>query len=309
MMANRRGFSLAEVLISMTIAMVVIASATQFSMESWKTRRNWTVRETVDRDARFVGLSLARDVQEAGIGITSSAGFASVDTRGDTISILAVPYEPDEAPVYSIYDDGGGGGTPTYPAGGNCGATCIEFNKTSGTMDLAVGDIVNLQVGQSRRLLLLTSVASSGGSRFRVNFLPRSSLAGRPSGLDSLLLMRSGTTIQKVGVVLYWRDAGTRQLFRAQELDITGQPLPMVMANEVDDFEARLLFLGGAEHASYNGFDADTTNDGDDIIGVKVRALIKSQRADPAVNGGVPVSRWYEWQVAPRNLMYEKNRL
>lgn len=309
MLTNRRGFSLAEVLISMTIAMVVIASATQFSMQSWKTRRNWTVRETVDRDARFVGLSLARDVQEAGIGITSSASFASVDTRGDTVSILSVPYEPNEALVYSIYDDGGGGGLPTYPTGGNCGATCIEFNKASGALDLAVGDIVNLQVGQSRRLLLLTSLTSSGGNRFRVNFLPTSSLAGRPSGLDSLLLTRSGTTIQKVGVVLYWRDAGTRQLFRAQKLNITGQPVPMVMANEVDDFEARLLFLSGTEHSSYNGFDADTTNDGDDIIGVKVRALIKSQRADPAVNGGVPVSRWYEWQVAPRNLMYEKNRL
>ena len=66
---TRRGFTLVELLLSMTIALVVITGATSFSMNSWKTRRGWTVREGVDRGARFVGLSLARDVQEAGSSI------------------------------------------------------------------------------------------------------------------------------------------------------------------------------------------------------------------------------------------------
>ena len=134
----RRGFTLAEILISMTVTMVVIASATSFSMQSWKTRRNWTVRETVDRDARFVGLSLARDIQEAGIAVTSTPVFSSMDTRGDTITVLSVPFSPDEAPVYPIYNDGDT--LPTYPAGGTCGATCIDFQKVSGGYDLKAGD-------------------------------------------------------------------------------------------------------------------------------------------------------------------------
>lgn len=303
----RRGFTLAEILISMTVAMVVIASATSFSMQSWKTRRNWTVRETVDRDARFVGLSLARDIQEAGIAVTSTPVFSSMDTRGDTITVLSVPFSPDEAPVYPIYNDGDT--LPTYPAGGTCGATCIDFQKVSGGYDLKAGDLVKLQVGSTRRLLLLTSVTNRSATLFRVNFLNTSSVVNRPSGLDSLLLMRSGTSIQKLNMIMYWRDPLKQQLMRADQLNASGQPVGAVMANEVEQFQARLLFVSGSEHPTYSGIDADTTNDGNDIIGMKIRAKIKSQRADPAVNGGVPVSRWYEWKIAPRNLLYEKNRL
>jgi len=303
----RRGFTLAEILISMTVGMVVIASATSFSMQSWKTRRNWTVRETVDRDARFVGLSLARDVQEAGIAMTSTPVFATMDTRGDTISVLSVPFAPNEAVVYPIYDDGDT--LATYPEGGTCGATCIDFQKVDGTFELVAGDLVKLQVGSTRRLLLLTSVANRSGTLFRVNFLNTGTLAGRPAGLDSLRLMRSGTTIQKLNLYMYWRDPDKRQLMRAQRLNGDGLPDGAVMANEVEEFEARLLFINGSEHPTYSGLDADTTNDGNDIIGMKVRARIKSQRSDPAVNGGVPISRWYEWKMAPRNLLYEKNRM
>ncbi|HEY0931829.1 MAG TPA: prepilin-type N-terminal cleavage/methylation domain-containing protein [Gemmatimonas sp.] len=303
----RRGFSLAEILISMTVAMVVIAGATSFSMQSWKTRRNWTLRETVDRDARFVGLSLARDVQEAGIAMTSTPVFASMDTRGDTISVLSVPFLPNEAVVYPIYNDGDT--LPTYPAGGTCGATCIDFQKVGGTYELVAGDLVKLQVGSTRRLLMLTSVANRSTTLFRVNFLNVKTLAGRPSGLDSLRLMRSGSSIQKLNIYMYWRDAAKQQLMRAEKLNTSGVPVGAVMANQVEQFQARLLFVTGTEHPTYSGVDADTTNDGNDIIGMKVRAKIKSQRSDPAVNDGVPVSRWYEWKMAPRNLLYEKNRM
>jgi type II secretory pathway pseudopilin PulG len=303
----RRGFSLTEVLISLTLAMVVVSSATAFAVQSWQTRRGWTVRETVDRDARFVGLSIARDVQEAGVAITSTPVFASMDTYGDTLSVLSVPYQPTEAPVYPIYNDGDT--LPTYPPGGTCGATCIDFQKVGGTYALAAGDLVRLQVANTRRLLLLTSVQNGAGNLFRVQFLPVSRLVNRPSGLDSLLLMRSGTTIQKLNVVMYYRDLGTNQLMRANSLNSLGQPVGAVMASNVEAFTGRLLFTNGSEAPTYNGLDADTLNDGNDLIGAKIRAKIRSFRSDPAVNNGQPVARWYEWRVAPRNLLYEKNRM
>ena len=65
----RRGFTLAEVLISMTVGMVVIASATAFSLSSWQTRRSWTVREGVDRSAPFSPLeTTARSVRGGALG-------------------------------------------------------------------------------------------------------------------------------------------------------------------------------------------------------------------------------------------------
>ena len=62
MTKSRRGFTIVELLLSMTIALVVITGATEFTVSSWKTRRGWTTRESFDRGGRFVGLSLARDV-------------------------------------------------------------------------------------------------------------------------------------------------------------------------------------------------------------------------------------------------------
>jgi len=303
---TRSGFTLVELLISMTVALIVITSATSFSVSSWKTRRGWVVRESVDRGARFVGLSLARDVQEAGISIESTPTFASLATFGDTMSVLSVPYEPTEAPVYTIYNDGDT--LPYYPPGGNCGSTCIEFVIPSGALGLSGGNLALLQDGSTRRLLLLQSVANQGNGRFRVQFLDTKSLLGRASGLDSMLLSRSGATIQKLNAVVYWRDAYTKKLYRASSLTSSGTPNGQVMASNVENFKATLMFVNNSESASYNGLDADTLNDGNDILGTKIRAQMKSDRTDPAVNGGQPVLRWYEWKVSPRNLLYEKNR-
>ncbi|MEO7996138.1 MAG: prepilin-type N-terminal cleavage/methylation domain-containing protein [Gemmatimonadaceae bacterium] len=303
----RAGFTLVELLLSMTISMVIITSATGFALTSWQSRRGWTIREAIDRNARFVGMSLARDAQEAGIGIESTPVFASVAGFGDTLSILAVPYTPDESPVYSIYDDGGA--SPDYPMGGNCGATCIEFNKFGGTYVLAAGDMARLQVGSERRLLLITSVVDHG-SRFQVYFNPQNWLLGRQSGLsDSLLLSRSASSIQKLKATLYYFDAGTNTLMRADRFTLSGAPIGAVLATNVVSWSAALTFVGGHVHQSYDGFDSDTTNNGNKIIGVKLRAQLKADRIDPGVNGGQLVTRSYEWNIAPRNLLYEKNRL
>lgn len=303
----RRGFTLAEVLISMTIGVVVIASATAFSLSSWKSRRSWTVREGVDRGARFVGLSFARDVQEAGIAMVGTPVFSALGATGDTVSVLSVPFEPAEAPVYPIFDDGDT--LPNYPPGGTCGATCIDFKKVNGAYDVKAGDLVRLQVGTTRRLLLLTSVANQGTLLFRIQFLPVTRLVNRDAGIDSLLLSRSGTTIQRLKAVMYWRDPSTNELMRAERLTSSGAPDGDVAASGVQAFTSRLVFVSGAEHPTYDGLDADTTNDGNDVIGIRIRTQIKSERSDPAVNGGNPVSRWYEWRVAPRNLLYEKNKM
>lgn len=304
--AGRRGFTLAELLLSMTVGLVVITGGTNFALRSWQARRVWTVRESVDRNARFVGLSLARDAQEAGIAMESNTVFGTLGSFNDTLTVLAVPFTPDEAPVYPIYNDGGA--SPTYPAGGNCGPFCIELNKVAGTYSLQPGDLVRLQVGGTRRLLFLTDVVGAG-TRFRVKFLDVNSFLHRDSGLSALLLTRTGTFVQKLKAVVYWRDAASRTLMRAESFTTAGQPIGMPMATGVDEFHTSLVFVNHYERAGYDGLDADTTNDGHKIIGIKVRARLQTDRSDPAINGGMPVFRWYEWRVAPRNLLYEKNRM
>lgn len=304
---SRRGFTLPELLLSLTIGIVVLTVGTNFALKTWQARRSWTTRESVDRNARFVGMSLARDVQEAGVAMESNPVFASLGSFNDTLTVLSVPFAPNEAPVYPIYNDGGA--SPTYPAGGNCGAYCIELMKVGGTYALAAGDVVRLQVGGTRRLLYLTNVSNQTATRFRVTFLNLTSFLNRDSGLNSLLLTRSGTSMQKLKAVVYWRNPANKTLMRAETFSAGGAPIGREMATNVEEFDTSLLFVNNYERDAYNGLDADTTNDGNKVIGAKLRARLKTDRNDPSVNGGAPVYRWYEWRVAPRNLLYEKNRM
>jgi len=313
MTRRRSGFSLLEALIALTVGLVVVTVATDAAARIWKGRRGWMAREGVDRGARFVGLSLRRDLAVAGTGLESSAAFASVGTAGDTLTILSVPLlsfpglTAREAPTYPLFNDGGAG--PTYPPGGTCGTACLDLLHAGQPMNMRRGDVLQLRVGTTRRLLLVTNVWPISAARFRVTFLNVPSLAGRPSGLASLPLLRGATSVQQVLAVTYWRDDATRQLLRADSYHLgTGRPTGVPVAPDVSGFTARLRFVGGGERPTYDAADADTTNDGNDILGVVVRAEMQADRTDPAVNGGRPLRKWYAWRVAPRNLLFEKNR-
>ncbi len=308
--ASRRGFTLVELLISLTMALVILSSATAFAMTSWQSRRGWTLREGVDRNARFIGMAINRDAAEAGIDIESTPVFGTLATFGDTVSIISVPYEPLVAPTYR-FDAMNNDTVNPLPPGGNCGTTCLTFLKEDGTFNLQAGDLARLQVGGERRLLMITSTNDLGSTHFSIQFLPVSRILGRPAGLDdSLRIDRFGTAIQKLHAVAYWYDASTKSVMRSERLSSgSAAPIGEVLADDVEAWEASLIFIGGFEYPHYDGFDTDTANDGSRVLAVKVRAKVMASRTDPAVNNGQPVFRWYEWRVAPRNLMYEKNRL
>jgi type II secretory pathway pseudopilin PulG len=306
----RRGFTIAELLIALLMALVILSSATAFAMTSWQSRRSWTLREGIDRNARFIGMAVGRDAAEAGIDIESTPVFGTLGTWNDTLSILSVPSDPLVAPTYRL-DPMDNDTINPLPPGGTCGTYCLSFLKENGTFDLQAGDLARLQVGGERRLLLITNATNLGATHFSVEFLPVDQLLGRPAGLGhSVLLDRFGTAIQKLRAVTYWYDPVPKAVMRAERLSpVNGAPLGDVLADGVEAWEVRLLFEHGFEGPFYDGFDSDSTNDAHRIVGVKVRAQVRAARTDPSVNHGQPVSRWYEWRVAPRNLMFEKNRL
>jgi type II secretory pathway pseudopilin PulG len=305
----RRGFTITELLISLTMSLVILSSATAFAMTSWQSRRGWTLKEGVDRSARFIGMAVGRDAAEAGIDIESTPVFGSLATFGDTISIISVPFEPLVAPTYR-FDAMNGDTINPLPPGGNCGTYCLSFEKVDGSFDIEAGDLARLQVGGERRLLMITSTADLG-THFSVQFLPVERLIGRAAGLsDSLRIDRFGTAIQKLRAVVYWYDSPSKTVYRAERFNAgDGSPIGEVLADGVEAWEASLIFQGNVEHDQYDGLDTDSTNDGNRIMAVKLRAKVQASRSDPAVNNGNPIYRWYEWRVAPRNLMYEKNRL
>ncbi|MCU0636265.1 MAG: prepilin-type N-terminal cleavage/methylation domain-containing protein [Gemmatimonadaceae bacterium] len=307
---TRRGFTLVEMLIAMLLGVVVLSAATGFALQTWQTRRGSGIRDVVDRNGRYIGMTVARDVQDAGVGIESTPAWGTLTTFGDTVAVLSVPYTgTDPAEVYRIAPPPPDTVNP-LPYGGTCGMYCIDFFKEDNAYDIRAGDLARLQVNGERRLIVVTAVTNASPTTFRVTFAPATRLVGYRAGIsDSLLLDRSGTSVQRMAVTAYWRNPSTKRLMRATRLTSAGAFIGEPIADNVESFTPSLVFVGGMEAPEANGFDADTTNDYNKIAALKVVARIKADRVDRSVNAGQALEKTYTWRVAPRNLMYERNRL
>jgi prepilin-type N-terminal cleavage/methylation domain-containing protein len=298
---RRAGFTLLELMIAMVVGVLVLSSATSLALTTFRSMSGLQLRDGIDRNARFVGLTLQRDLAETGVDIESLADFGTLAVWNDSISILRVPYEPGPAQPYPL-------SVANLPTG-VCGLTCVEIQTGGVAPGLAAGDVARFQLNQQRRLILVTGVAPGANNAYRVTFSGLPTVIHHASGMVTGLTNANATSavVQKLQPVIYWRQ-GT-QLMRATRLDPGGSFAGEVIADGVQSFTATLIFTDGDEAPQANPSDADGTNDYNDIAGIRVRAVMQSERIDPRVNGGVPLTRQYEWFVAPRNLIYERNRV
>ena len=306
MAAENRGFTLIEVMISLTVGIIVLSGALSFAVGMWRSLEGNEIREDVYRDARYMEMSLERDFQGPGVGLVSTVSFGSLAVWGDTITILRIPFMPNESPPYQI-DPPAGVNNPLNP-GGTCGARCINLQKAAdGSFDLEVGDLARLQVNDERRLILIQTIADYGAT-VAIEFTAAPLILHYAAGLSGgLLLDRFSSFVQKVGAVIYYLD-GT-ELKRAETLNLDGTPAAETVAYGVQSFEVSLLFVDGDEADAANSADGDVTNDFDDITGVRIRAEVGADRIHRSVNSGNLFTRKYEWIFSPRNLLYERNRI
>lgn len=306
----RRGFTLIELLISMVLGVIILTVSANFATATLRSNRASDLRDGLNRDARFVGMSISRDVQDGGISIESSQGFGSIATRGDTVAALSTPYIPNEAEMYSMV-------APVDtasllpPGQGNCGVNCIDVTDPNVVpFQLRPGDVAMLQVQNVQRLIVLTAVATPVAGRRRLIFSNADSLFVWPAGLSGgLRLTRFGVGVQRMNVTAWFRNGSDSTLRRSEVFLADGSLRDGVAARGVEAFTTRLQFTNGVERTQANGVDADTTNDYNRIVSVRMRARMRVERLDRSVNGGAPLFRQYEWRVTPRNLIFERNRV
>jgi prepilin-type N-terminal cleavage/methylation domain-containing protein len=303
--ANREGFTLIELLISLTLSVVVMGASLGFAMAAFRGSEGNTLREEVYRNARFIGMALERDIQTTGVGVVSEIRFGTLSTFNDTLVILHVPWEPTDAFPYTI-DPPNGTDNP-LPAGGTCGTNCIDFNSGPGnSFDLVPGDIARLQVNAERRVILITDVRRVGNT-YEVTFAAAPTLLHYESALSGgLLLDRFSTIVQKLQPVIYWVE--NEVLYRSDQLDASGNLIGSPLAYDVKAWDAKMIFVDLDEADEGDPYDADDTNEFDDILGVRLIATLGTTRSDIRVAGGELYTREYEWKFLPRNLMYERNR-
>lgn len=305
-MKSNRGFTLIELVFSMIIGLVVLTASLGFAVTTMRSVEGSAIREKVQRNARFIALSLERDMQFTGVGIASLPWWGSLAVYNDTIAVLSVPFDPDEAYVHDLVPPGGS--PDPMPSGGTCGALCLNLAKVGGEVDLQPGDLARLQVQQERRLIIVQSLTAGGASDFTLTFTLHATLFGYPAGLTGdLRLTTAGTIVQELSHVRYYVNA-KQQLIRSDHFDASGIPQEAILADGVQSWEVSLIFTDGDEADAANSADTDGTNDYDNIVAVRILATLAADDPDPRVNRGVLYTRDYEWTFAPRNLTYERNR-
>jgi prepilin-type N-terminal cleavage/methylation domain-containing protein len=306
---SRSGFTLIELLVSMVLGVIILSVSANFATATLRSSRGIDIRDGLNRDARFVGLAVSRDIQDAGVGFESTQVFGSVASRGDTVVAISVPFLPNEAETYSMVVPADT--TDPLPPGGTCGATCIDVvDPNTVPFQLSPGDVALLQVQNERRLIVLTAVTAPSAGVRRLTFSNADTLFVYPAGLTGgLRLTRNGVAVQRLSVTAWYQNNVNNTLIRADGFLPDGTLRTSITARGVDTFATRLQFTNGTERTQANGFDADTTNDYDRIVSVVVRARMQVERVDRSVNGGAPMFRDYEWRITPRNLIFERNRV
>ncbi len=303
--AGRAGYTIIELLIACVVGVVVLSSAMSLAVTTFRSLAGVQLHDGIDRNARYVGISLQRDLTETGVLIESQTNFGTLAVWNDSIAILRVAFDTSAFPQYNLSNAGGLTQGVTNPTG-----TPTDLDIVTGGVvpRLAAGDIARYQLNTSRRLIRITAVRQVG-SVYRVSFTAATRLIHHDAGLVGVVPTTanySSAFVQKLTPVMYWRN-GT-QLLRAQSVNSDGTWPGVVVAEGVQSFEASLIFTDGDELTEANGTDADLTNNYDQIAAIRVRAVMQSETTDARVNGGALLTRPYEWFVAPRNLIYERNR-
>lgn len=304
---RRRGFTLIELLVALTLGAFVLAAAVAYMLRELRTLTGSEIRQSLSRNTRYVGITLQHDLQLAGLEIPRTAELGSIDvwpgSAGDTVVVLYVPYEPRMAPVHPLVPPLGT--TNPLPPGGTCGARCIEVRREAGVpLELAEGDLVRITVPGTWRLALIEGIEETSETSVALSLADTPRLLRWPAGLGGgLQLDRFETQVQKVSIVGFYLDA-EQQLQRAHRVSPGGDLIGDILAYDVEQFEATLVFADGDVAEQAVPLDEDATNDYDDIVAVRIRVTIRADRVDPRVNRGEPLRRSHEWTVTPRNLRY-----
>jgi len=300
----RPGLTIIELMIAMIMGLIVVSAATGFALSTTRQLIKNEGREDYARKARFIGMAFRRDVGEAGVSMSSNPGFGSVNVGGDTVTFLSRLWSPTEVPAYTVVWD-----TTTWtpvPDEGPCGTNCVHVRKNpvNTAINLVPGDLALLSVGGARRLLLITAVNNgSSPDSAEVTFQSDSLLLRYPANLAGLTLI-ANASIYKLQSVIYWRDASDSTLRRASNLTTAGALNGQVVATNVVEWNAGVIF---EDATSADSLSPGTAGRGfTNINAAWARATVGSDRVDP--RDPAPLRRTYEWRAVPRNLIFERNR-
>ncbi|HWA15866.1 MAG TPA: prepilin-type N-terminal cleavage/methylation domain-containing protein, partial [Gemmatimonadales bacterium] len=206
--SSRAGYSLVELMIACVIGIVVLSSAMSLAVSTFRSLAGLQLREGIDRNARYVGMVLQRDLTETGVLIDATATFGTLAVWNDSISILRVAFDTSAFPQYNLTTSGGYARGVNNPTGAS---TSLDIVVTAGSVPrLAAGDLARYQLNTTRRLILVSAVRQLSSTAYRVTFSSASRLlhhdAGIPTSAAPTAANVGSAIVQKLQPVMYWRN-------------------------------------------------------------------------------------------------------
>lgn len=308
--ANRRGFTLVELIAAMTIGLLILGAASSFAINTWRTQSRGQAGEDTTRRARYLGTSLQRDIGEVGVLVPSRPAFGTVNLFNDTLALIRVPTRDTViSPTYLVRNL-----SPLPAVGaGTCGTDCLDIGKRGGRVEIQTGEVFLLNVpGNIYRLLLATAVTDANPSdtnaTVRITFQNSlDSLFHWPARLTGVQLS-NGASVQRLALAAYFRDRSTDTtvLMRASQINTSGQFVPTVLTTGILGFDVQVQFNNGT--SADNAFPADLNRDYCSVSNVVVNATLTTDRpADPRIQASASVTRPFQWNYVARNLIFQRN--
>jgi prepilin-type N-terminal cleavage/methylation domain-containing protein len=305
----RNGFTLVEMLMTITISSLVVGAALSLFDSFMKNERATSIRTEVHQNARYAVDMLTREILEAGEGLDPTAKFAVVSTADGSSGA------PDT--LFIVRSDAG---TAVHqvlePTGDPLKEILLNLTCADSVLDVRAGTLLHLARGPTRGLAIVNSVTRNETGVSCPPVDPDADIghvvlgvtaAARPHGWK-LRANKDGAAAHRVNVAVYFinTDGPTPVLVRATRQE-SGKWVGPPIAEGIVDFQTDLVFGDGGVAPEASSKDTDATNDYDDIFTVRAYLKARAWRTDRNLAGGGVYEREYSVRATPRNPLYSRN--
>ncbi|MDP2496883.1 MAG: type II secretion system protein [Candidatus Palauibacterales bacterium] len=312
---GNRGFTIVELLISVTLAGLVAAAAFGLLRSEQESVRAQRITRALQQNSRYVLDLVRRDIQEAGEGMDPTPEFgvvAATNSASGTRDSVFVLYVEPNTPRHAALD-------PTPGTGGSAKDSArLAIRCNDDVDDIGENSFVYFASGTKRGVAVVRDTvrrisdscdASDPGSKQIGHVkLDIDAIDGETHGW-TLRGNTAGAGVTRVNAVSYFVDDSGDEpdLMRATRYAADGTWTGRPLAEGVTDLRSQLVFQSGDTLEVANGTDGVADNDYDDINTVMIQVDVRATRTDRALASGDTLRRRYALSVSPRNAIYTRN--
>ena len=288
-LSDKRGFSLIEMMIGLTITLVVVGAFINLVMNQSRHYTSESLRQDMNLNGRIALDEVEREAMNAGSGLpglfASVQVFNGAGTLPDTVTFIYVP----QTNIHLKF------ATSPPP---NASANSMKFSIASDVNQLVEGDHLIIFDEIDFNIIEVTGINTSSRT---VVFVPPVGV-NTPAGLAKAYNPATAviTRVSIMSMTVDRTDAAHPKLVKFRGGNNLG-----AVAEDLENLQAVIVFEDGDTASVANDTDGDHTNDSMDLRAIKLALTARSTRADQRYQESDHYWRQtFHTMIAPRNIIY-----